>query len=152
MTRCRVIVHPDGSLETNHPVPGVSLDDAWAHLVAGSPAYADLEHFDVDEDDLPPCWQACRTCGGEHPTFDRWRVRDGRVVIDPSLPSLPDVHAHAVMERDREVTRGGRPDALVRLAWAVQHAANGFGLPVRERAAVAADVEHVLAQLREVPA
>jgi hypothetical protein len=144
--QCRVIVHQDGSWETNHPVPGVSLDEAWANLVEHDARYADLTHFDLDVADLPPELAACAVCGEQHSTVDQWVVKDRRLTIDPALPNLTATLRHAILRLDAELNGRADVPTLMRLDRAIKRALDGFALPISDRVTVVRDLEAVLKQ------
>lgn len=145
-TLCRVIVHTDGSWETNHPVPGVSLEEAWTNLIENDARYADLTYFDLDVNDLPPELAPCDVCGEQHPTVDRWVIRDQRLVIDPSLPNLTATVRHAVLRLDAELDGQADVPTLMRLDRAIKRGMDGFAQSITGRAAVVRDLEAVLKQ------
>lgn len=134
MSVCRVIIQPDGTVWTNHPAPGVTIEDAWARLIEvdESPdnpnpvGLRGLAYFDADNGDLPPETAVCDECGEHHNIRDQWRAVHGRVIVDPSVPNPSVIARHLVLAEDRELWEP-EPDAifLARVASARRQLASG---------------------------
>jgi hypothetical protein len=81
---CKVVLDRDGSIYmTVHPAPGYTLEEAWQIICDNDRlpqnehpvGYDELQRFDLDDDQFPPEYASCATCGREHPTRDLWVVR-----------------------------------------------------------------------------
>lgn len=142
MERCRVFVHPDGSVRVVHPAPdarqmvrikqdGEPLPESdtafyarvFAEAVERDPTLAGLPFHDIATSDLPPRSLPCEDadCTGEHSVRDQWRghTRMKAVRRDASVPNLHIELDHLARAYEREIDKD-EPDLMQAMSLDIQ--------------------------------